>query len=428
MTFSLITIAFVATVAGLCFAFGWTARRMASTKVEVELKRTVYEAKGAIPQLESSLRNREQRINTLQAEAQTLRDRLTQVESASAAKDTEIVKRDREIRLARSELQIVKEGSVGLEINPELIDGEQGDAAAAPAGSDPKLAAEFKKLESRYDALKRGLIQREDKIAELEAQLQGGEGKPASRILEQELAEQQAAAELAQATLAARDATIRELQARIEKDIEQREQLESLTKRRGDTNRTLKDNFAKLESELPKLQEQLKARADVIADRDAKIAALDSELTHVIAERAQRDTTIISLETKLAASENQIAQQTSNMLTQRQQLRDVEQKVDMLTREVAETTKALQTSQAALRERDAALVMRDSRLQSTDDKVREHGNTVATLQNALKDRDFKIEGLVADKAAIEAKLAAALAANATGESGNAPAKATSSDA
>ena len=33
----------------------------------------------------------------------------------------------------------------------------------------------------------------------------------------------------------------------------------------------------------------------------------------------------------------------------------------------------------------------DSRLQSTDDKVREHGNTVATLQNALKDRDFKID-------------------------------------
>ncbi len=424
MTFSLLTVAFIATVAGLCFAFGWTARRITSTKAEVELKRTVYEAKGAIPQLESSVRNREQRINTLQAEAQTLRDRLTQVESASAAKDTEIVKRDREIRLARSELQIVKDGSVGLELNPDLIDGEQAESATA-AGSDPKLAADFKKLESRYDALKRGLIQREDKIAELEAQLQGGEGKPASRILEQELAEQQAAAELAQATLAARDATIRELQARIEQDITQREQLESLTKRRGDTNRTLKDNFAKLESELPKLTEQLKARADVIAERDARISALDGELTHVIAERGQRDTTIISLETKLAASENQIAQQTSNMLTQRQQLRDVEQKVDMLTREVAETTKALQTAQAALRERDATLVTRDSRQQSTDDKLREHGNTVATLQNALKDRDFRIEGLVADKAAVEARLAAALA-NAS-ESANASLKAPSSE-
>ena len=320
VTFSALTIAFFATVAGLCFAFGWTARRITSTGKEVELKRTVYEAKGAIPQLESSLRNREQRIGTLQAEAQTLRDRLTQVESASAAKDTEIVKRDREIRLARSELQIVKDGSVGIELNPELLDGEQ-EGAAPVAGADPKLAADFKKLESRYDALKRGLIQREDKIAELEAQLQGGEGKPASRILEQELAEQQAAGELAQTTLAERDATIRELQARLEQDIEQREQLESLTKRRGDTNRTLKDNFAKLESELPKLTEQLKAKADVIADRDAKIAALDADLAHVTAERKARDATILSLETKLAAGENQIALQTSNMLTHRGHLR-----------------------------------------------------------------------------------------------------------
>ncbi len=413
MTFSLVSIAFIATVAGLCFAFGWTARRIASTGKEVELKRTVYEAKGAIPQLESSLRNRESRIVTLQAEAQALRDRLTQAESASAQKDTEIVKRDREIRLARSELQIVKDGSVGLEVNPELIDGDYCEVAA-DASSDPKMAADFKKLESRYDALKRGLIQREDKIAELEAQLSGGDGKPAARVLEQELAETQSAAEAAQAALAAKDATIRELQTRIEQDIEQREQLESLTKRRGDTNRTLKDNFAKLESELPRLQEQLKVRSDTIAERDANIASLDNQLTHVIAERAQRDTTILGLETKLAASENQIAQQTSNMLTHRQQLREVEQRVEMLTREVAETTKALQTSQAALRERDATIVTRDSKLHSTDDKLREQGNTVATLQNALKDRDFRIEGLVADKAAVEARLAAALT-NTTGD-------------
>ena len=44
---------------------------------------------------------------------------------------------------------------------------------------------------------------------------------------------------------------------------------------------------------------------------------------------------------------------------------------------------------------------------STDDKLREQGNTVATLQNALKDRDFKIEGLIADNASLEAKLAVA---------------------
>jgi len=406
VTFSVLTLVLIAAISAVCFTLGWTARRVSSSGREVELKRNVYEAKGAIPQLESTLRNREQRINVLQGEAQSLRERLTQVESAAAQKDTEIVKRDREIRLARSELQIVKDGSIGLEVDPDLFVESDIDTAT-PAGSDPKLAAEFKKLEARYESLKRGLIQREDRIAALETELQGGQGKASTRILEQELADQQAAAELAQATLAARDAMIRDLQTRVEQDVEQRELLESLTKRRGDTNRTLKDNYTKLEAQLPKLTEALKTRADVITEREASIALLDADLTQVSAEKAAHEATIADLEAKLAAGTDQISQQTANYLTQKQHLHEVEQRVGMLTHEVAETTKALQLSQALVRERDAALVARDTRVQSTDEKLREQGNTVASLQKTVKDRDFKIDGLVADMAAVSAKLATA---------------------
>ena len=406
MTFSVLTLVLIAAISAVCFTLGWTARRVSSSGREVELKRNVYEAKGAIPQLESTLRNRDQRITMLQTEAQSLRDRLNQVESAAAQKDTEIVKRDREIRLARSELQIVKDGSIGLEVDPDLlVESDTGSSAAA--GSDPKLAAELKKLEARYESLKRGLIQRDDRIATLETEAQGGQGKASTRILEQELADQQAAAELAQATLAARDATIRDLQTRLEQDAEQRELLESLTKRRGDTNRTLKDNYTKLEAQLPKLTEALKARADVIAEREASIALLDADLTQVSAEKAAHEATIAALEAKLAAGADQISQQTANYLTQKQHLHEVEQRVSMLTHEVAETTKALQLSQALVRERDAALVARDTRAQSTDEKLREQGNTVASLQKTVKDRDFKIDGLVADMAAASAKLATA---------------------
>ena len=76
MTLSFITIALLVTTAGVCFGLGWTARRVSTSGREVELKRNVYEAKGAIPQLESTLRNRDQRISTLQGEMQALRDRL----------------------------------------------------------------------------------------------------------------------------------------------------------------------------------------------------------------------------------------------------------------------------------------------------------------------------------------------------------------
>jgi chromosome segregation ATPase len=406
VTFSAITIALLVTTAGFCFSAGWTARRISTSGRDVELKRNVYEAKGAIPQLESTLRNRDQRITMLTTEAQSLRDRLTQAEAAAAQKEAEIVKRDREIRLARSELQIVKDGSIGGVENPDLVDGADIDTDPH-AEADPKIVIEMKRLEARYESLKKGLIQRDDRIAALEQELAGGPGKRSVQILEQELADLQVAAELAQTTLAARDTLIRDLQAKLQADVEQRELLETLTKRRGDANRNLKENYAKLEAQLPKLMETLKQRGDIITEREATIAMLDADLSHVRGEKAAREATIVELEGKLAAQREQIAQQTSNYQTQKQHLHQVEQRADMLAHEVAETTKALQASHGLVRERDAAMEAKDARLQGVDEKLREQGNTMASLQKLLKDRDFKIDSLVADLAGAEAKANAA---------------------
>ncbi len=403
MTLSFITIALLATTAGVCFSLGWTARRVSTSGRDVELKRNVYEAKGAIPQLESTLRNRDQRIATLQGELQSMRDRLTQAETTASQKELEIVKRDREIRLARSELQIVKDGTIGMD--PDLIDGADVDATPPP-GTDPKVAIEMKRLEARYESLKKGLIQRDDRIAALETQLQGG-SKRSTEILEQEIAELQEAAEVAKATLAARDATVNDLQTRLQQDIEQRELLETLTKKRGDANRTLKENYAKLEAQLPKLMETLKSRGEIIAERESTIATLDSDLAHTRAEKAEREASIVQLEAKLVAGREQIAQHVSNLQTQKQHAHQLEQRIDMLTHEVAETTKALQATHALVRDRDASLEAKDLRLQTVDEKLREQGNTLASMQKLLKDRDFKIDTLTADVAAADAKAIAA---------------------
>ena len=403
MTLSFITIALLATTAGICFSLGWTARRVSTSGREVELKRNVYEAKGAIPQLESTLRNRDQRIATLQGELQSMRERLTQAESTASQKELEIVKRDRDIRLARSELQIVKDGTVGMD--PDLIDGADTETAPPP-GTDPKVAMEMKRLEARYESLKKGLIQRDDRIAALETQLQGG-SKRSTEILEQEIAELQAAAEIAKTTLAARDATVNDLQTRLQQDIEQRELLETLTKKRGDANRTLKENYAKLEAQLPKLMETLKARGDIITERESTIATLDSDLAHVRAEKSEREASIVQLEAKLVAGREQIAQHVANHQTQKQHAHQLEQRIDMLSHEVAETTKALQATHALVRERDASLEAKDLRLQTVDEKLREQGNTLASMQKLLKDRDFKIDSLTADVTAADAKAVAA---------------------
>jgi len=407
------TVALLATTAGVCFSMGWTARRVSNSRRDDELKRNVYETKSAIPQLESNLRNREQRINMLTTEAQSMRDRLTQAEATLAQKDQEIAKRDREIRLARSELQIVKDGTVG--IGPDVIDDPMAEETPAAASNDPKLASEMKKLEARYESLKKGLIQRDDKIAELEQQLAGGPGKKSHEILEAEIADLQANAEVAQATLAARDALIRDLQMKLQQDVEQRELLEQLTKRRGDANRSLKENYAKLEAQLPKLMDTLKARGEIIAQREATISTLDADLTQTRTEKAEREATIVSLEAKLAAQREQLSQHVANGQAQKARIHELEQRIDMLTHEVAETTKALQSSHATVRERDTTIQGRDQRLQAVEDKLREQGNTLASMQKLLKDRDFKIDSMTTDQTALEAKLLAAneklLAAN-----------------
>jgi hypothetical protein len=59
---------------------------------------------------------------------------LAQIEAAQSIKDAEIVKRDREIRLVRSELQIVKDGTP--EVDPALyaeVDGGGGEATPGDA-------------------------------------------------------------------------------------------------------------------------------------------------------------------------------------------------------------------------------------------------------------------------------------------------------
>jgi chromosome segregation ATPase len=450
VTFS--TLVIFAALAATCFMFGWVARRVLSNRREADLQRNVYEAKGALPQLESTLRNREARINTLQTEAQALRERLTVAEAAQSQKDAEIVKRDREIRLVRSELQIVKDGTVEAEATPfDEIESEEA------ASGDPQHTAAMKRLEGRYESLKKGLISRDDRIAELEAQLSGGKGKAAAIALELEHAKLEESSKSLESTLATRDALINDLQARLTQETEQRELLEALAKRRGDANRGLKDTAAKLEVQLPKMTESLNARNAVIAERDASIAALRGELAQMRNDNAAQARSILDLEATVAARRDEIARQTTAMETlkhqqaaqvetlKHQQLAQLETlkhqqsshaetlkhqhatqletakqkavqlelRVNALTTELTLAQQTLTHAQTQLQERDGALSEQELRVQAADTKMREHGNTQSSLTKALRDRDFTIESLSADVTRLNTELARALAAPAS---------------
>jgi chromosome segregation ATPase len=434
-----------------CFMFGWVGQRVLSNRREADLQRTVYEAKGAVPQLESALRNRDGRINALQTEAQQLRERLTQVEAAQSQKDAEIVKRDREIRHVRSELQIVKEGT--LDADPALyaeVDGGAGESAPADAAQSMAM----KRLEARYESLKKGLVQRDDKIAELEGQLAGGKGKASAIALELEHEKLQDASKALEAELANRDTLIKDLQARLSQETEQKELLETLAKRRADANRGLKDTASKLEVQLPKMAESLKAKDSMIGERDATIAALRNDLAHAQHVGATQATTIAELEVKLVARREELARQAAatealkqQQATQldalkhqqiaqvetlknthalqadtlkhqhavqvegaKQKAIQLEQKNAALTNELAMAQQALANAVAKLREREGALSEQESRAMAADTKLREQGNTQSSLTQALRDKDFQIESLAADVARLNGELARAMAA------------------
>ncbi len=370
------------------FALGWSGRRVLANGQATELKRALYDSKGAIPQLEAAVRTRDQRIGNYQTEAEQLRNRISALETSLTQKDHELVKRDRDLRRVNSELSIAKEGGLTDSVHPEMqmIDGA---SAESPPTTDAVTDTRLKQAEARYEALKRGLITRDDRITELEARI----GKSPSRALETEIDALRLAHQSSVEALAERDETIKVLQARAQEDAEQRVQFETLAKRRTETNRELKDKLFKFESQLPKLMETLKSRNGVIAERDASIATLKSELKHMTGERDARDRKITGLE-------GNIAERDARLATQANDLQVGKQHNALLQQELDTTVASLKTAQATIRERDAALATQAQKLiaaaEAAESAEREKDSSAESFKSAVRDREFRIDALTND--------------------------------
>jgi chromosome segregation ATPase len=403
---SLSSLLFAVVAAGIGFGGGWTMRRAASSGETQALRRSMYESKGAIPQLEASLRTRDQRISVYQSESEQMRSRITQLESQISQKDNEIVRRDRDIRRLASELEIAKESGGG-----ETPAGDEPlpfDGVITPREpADPSLEARLKKAEARYEALKRGIIQRDEKIGALEHALKQMKDRTSMTALESELEELTNSAQTLASTLAGRDTLVKDLEARLQREAEQREVLESLAKRRGDANRELKEKLAKLEGQLPKLLETMKARQGIIAERDATIRALDTELEHVKRERADRDATIAAAEQKLSAQREELTGRDVKIEELEHRVHERDKRIDALTHELAGTNRMLQRAEATVRERDASLAADAEKMASLDAREREHERAMAALEGSVRDRDFRIDTLNAELAKVTAALEAA---------------------
>ncbi len=396
MEFDTLTFVLLGLAAAVAFALGWSIRRMLANGQEAELKRALYESKGSIPQLEAAVRTRDQRIGNYQTEADQLRSRIAALETTVSQRDTELVKRDRELRRANSELAIAKEGGLSESLHPEfqMMEGASDSAPAATPNADVRL----KQAEARYEALKRGLIARDDRITELEAKL----GKGPSRALETEVDALRLAHAAHAEEIASRDATIQALQSRLQDDAEQRAQFEVLAKRRTETNRELKDKLFKFESQLPKLMDTLQSRNTIIAERDAAIVGLKKDLAHMTGERDQRDRKISGLEAAVAERDTRLAARDRDLNAKRQQVATLEQ-------ELAATTQTLQSTQSTLRERESAIAVQATKLITANElaeaATRDKEQSAESFKSTVRDRDFRIAALDADVETLTAHIA-----------------------
>lgn len=368
-------------LAALCFAFGWQMRRIAARGREAELRRSLFEAKGAVPQLESAVRNREQRASTLELQVKALNDQLSALNASARQKDTEIVKRDREIRTLNSELTIVKDGSSSGEV---LLDGL--DPPVEPNAADPKMARRHAALEARYEAMKRGLVQRDDRIAELEETLNNPGNETPTRTLEHQLSELEHSSNALKDALEERETQLELLQTRLQEEVAQREALENLAKRRGEGNRELKAAAAQYKQQLPELMKSIESRNGQIAERDGKLLSLTRELK---GERQLCETR----EAELKALQEQLAAQQARQRELQQSLREHDEARRVLQDELTNTRDALRTTESVVREREAAIADAEQRVAEANGRTETRERTVAALQNTIRDRDFKIAGL-----------------------------------
>ncbi len=397
LTLSEIDLAIVAALAVACCVLGWQLRRFMTRSDAADARRKVFEAKTAVPQLEAAVRSRDQRINALGLEVQAGKDRLAELATALTQKDTDLHRRDRELRMLASELQILKEGKSSSG-GPVLLDEEPDEPDAS---ADPEQIARLTALEGRYEAVMRGVIQRDDRIAELEAQLKNPEGKHSVRTLEQTVAELERQMETRQNAVAEREETIAALQTQLQDETAQRQTLEELAKRRSGNNRDMKAAIANYRAQLPQLMATIKSRDAQVGERDAKIRAVTAELGRERHARTESETALQTAEQSLVAH-----RQRTDALSA--ELAASQTRVDDLTAKLKGTREALRASEHLVDRRNATITTLEA--QAADAQAaavarqRAHEQELTALRGALGDRDFRIEGLTADVAQRDAKL------------------------
>jgi chromosome segregation ATPase len=265
----------------VCLCLGWSLKGIRAARFEATLKQAVLESKRSIPQFETSVRSREQQIERLQLELSSLQGRIGELDHNVAEKSAEMRTQAREMRVLTTELSAAKrvQGDDGLLLDG--IDLDDGDGAAEHA--DPEMQARVNMAEALYEQLRHTLAEREDRIAQLELQLES----PDEQSLVAgpgELDGSTGTVRLLEDRISVREGTIERLEAQLSELRQDREMLSDLARSRSKTNQSVKAEEAERPSRIPELENEIEHLGQVVVDREASVKQLLGEL-----EEANKD-------------------------------------------------------------------------------------------------------------------------------------------
>ena len=255
-----------------CIWLGWVTRGMGTNRRETTLKQAVLDAKRSIPQLETSVRSREQQIDRLNLELASQRERIAELDQVAAQQDSQIKSHAREIRTLTTELSSAKKLQ---ESGNLLLQGSEYDESTGDL--DPESQRRVNIAESLYEALRETLSEREDRITELETQLTS-KSNTDSAPAQAGNVEITAGVDDLQDRIKAQERTITRLETQLSELRQDREMLSDLARSRSKNNQTLQDNQEELQSRVPELEKALEQLGAIVQDREASIRQLNSEL------------------------------------------------------------------------------------------------------------------------------------------------------
>ncbi len=337
--------------------FGLILKGIGAGRREAALKKDVLEAKGSIPHLESTIRNREQAISRLEIENQSLTERTSELQRDVDTKEAQSRAAAREARSLKSELAVVK--SVRGDSDDMMLDGFE-DETDEPV--DSAMQARLNKTEALYEKLKGALINRDERIEELEAELKNPSGEIPDVALQNELEDVNESTETLRGAIATHEATISRLQTQLSEAIQEKEMLSDLASRRSRSNRSLKDASAELQTRVPELEVEIEARDKTITDREASIKRLLGDLEQANNDKDAQQQEIVRFIDEIKAHHKELLERQSESASLQSSIDQKDRELARVAEERSALNEAVTNLQTTLGERDQTISTQRSQI------------------------------------------------------------------